>query len=640
VVQAGPSRGPGSVGTLAAAFAFMLKSSQFERLFLASPVAMSVSRLDDRTVVAVNAAYERSFGVTAAAILTRTPADVGIVVRNLDRDDAFARLRADPVLVTELELETPAGPRAVMLQSQVIELDGVAHVLSTFLDATDQRRAEAAAEASDAQLRELAENVNAVFWLTDPDNTVMLYISPAYERIFGRSGAALYANARDWVAAVHADDRDTVARFVAQPTDRQREVTYRIVRPDGKIRSIHVTVVPIRDAAGAVIRVAGVGEDVTDRLQLEEQLRQTQKLESLGLLAGGIAHDFNNILAVIAANGSIMTELVPAGHPDRELVDEIEAAVTRGTSLTRQLLAFSRKQVVEPVVLDLNKVVSDTRKMLRRMVGEDIVIKTSLDPELGHVRIDPGYLVQVLMNLAVNARDAMPRGGTLTLTTRTVGRDSLIEVADTGCGMTPEVKARAFEPFFTTKGLSHGTGLGLSVVHGIVDQAGGRIELESEPGLGTTLWIYLPHVDAPADELPDVADVSARGAEKVIVVDDDLFVRGSTSRALRTRGYQVLEAADGDAALRLLRDHGSDVALLLTDVVMPGMDGRELVEQARSRRPSLKVLYMTGYTDDATLRHGVRRGEVLVLEKPFRSHTLAGRVRQVLDGPVRAEAPA
>jgi PAS domain S-box-containing protein len=474
-----------------------------------------------------------------------------------------------------------------------------------------------------------------VFWVTDPANTKMLYINPAYERIFGRSCESLMANAQDWLQAVHPDDRERMSITAVSGSDKHHEDQYRIVRPDGTVRMIRIRTAPVHDADGKLIRIAGVAVDITEQLQLEAQVRQTQKLESLGLLAGGIAHDFNNILAVVAANANMLGEVVLEGHPDRELVDEIETAVERATSLTRQLLAFSRKQVVEPIVLDLNKTVGDTRKMLRRMVGEDVVITTSLDPDLGRVRIDPGHLVQVLMNLAVNSRDAMPRGGSLSLTTRNAGSpekpEVLLTITDTGCGMPPAVKARVFEPFFTTKGVGQGTGLGLSVVHGIVEQAGGRIEIDSEVGLGTTIRIYLPHVSAPAEPIGDVAAAGAHGTEKIVVVDDDPFVRIATSRTLRSRGYNVIEASDGHAALRLLREHGSDVALLLTDVVMPGLDGHELVKAARQHRSSLKVLYMSGYTDDALCTHGLRAERAGIIEKPFRSHVLAGRVREVID---------
>jgi CheY-like chemotaxis protein len=372
-------------------------------------------------------------------------------------------------------------------------------------------------------------------------------------------------------------------------------------------------------------------KDNTDRLALEEQVRQTQKLESLGLLAGGIAHDFNNILAVIAANASFLADSIPQIGPDRDVLNEIAAAVRRGVAMTRQLLSFSRKQAPEPVVLDPNAAVNDTRKMLQRMVGEDVVITTSLEPDLGRVKIDAGCFVQVLMNLAVNSRDAMPRGGSLLITTRDTANEVMISVTDTGCGMSEEVKRRAFEPLFTTKDLGKGTGLGLSVVHRIIEQAGGRIEVDSELGVGTTFRVFLPLHSAASVPSAEPACVDARGCEKVVVVDDDPHVRSSIARALRQRGYEVLEAGNGPAALELMVDQRRRIDLLVTDVVMPGMDGCELANTARRGRPALQVLYISGYTDDAVVHHGVARGDVDLLEKPFHSEALAARIRQMLD---------
>ena len=604
-------------------------------LFRYTPIATSLSRLDDGHVVHVNDAYLDLFDVTEEQIVGRTPGASGILFGEpAQRDRGFGRLRAGAAIDRmALEVETANGRHSMELTSRVVDIEGVPHALSTFVDLTDRRREESAAKRTAEWMRELAESVHEAFWISDPLNTEMLYVSPAYERIFGRTCAQLYADPSDWMNALHPDDRARMDAFRTTPIAAEQRDHFRVVAKDGTLRTIQIKVFPVRDASAAVIRVAGVAEDITDRLQLEDQLRETQKLESLGLLAGGVAHDFNNILAVIAANGSMLAEVVPEGHPDRELLDEIDHAVRRATGLTRQLLAFSRKQVIEPVVLELNAAVNDTRKMLRRMVGEDVVIRTSLEPELGRVRIDPGYLVQVLMNLAVNARDAMPRGGTLTITTRNVDatREVMVSVSDTGCGMPPEVKARVFEPLFTTKGVGKGTGLGLSVVRGIIDQAGGRIEIDTQVDAGTELRIYLPIEDAPADPIANIAGAGSHGNEKLLVVDDDPHVRQSIARALRGRGYDVHEASDGQAALKLLRDHGSEIALLVTDVVMPVMDGRELVETARRRRPSLPVLYMSGYIDDAVLLHGVERAQIAVLEKPFRGYELAERVRQVID---------
>ena len=495
---------------------------------------------------------------------------------------------------------------------------------------------QAIARVSDERFAQLASAIREVFWMTDVEKTQILYVSPAYESIWGMSAAQLYRAPEAWLEAIHPADRERVANsWRTSGTNFAAE--YRIVRPDGTVRWIHDKASPVRDTAGNVIAVAGIADDITERRELEEQLRQTQKLESLGLLAGGVAHDFNNILGVITANANMIGEDMPDGHPDRELVDEIDAAVMRAAALTRQLLAFSRKQVTDPVVLDINRAVADTRKMLRRLVGEDIVVRTSLEPDLARVRFDPSSLVQVLMNLAVNARDAMPGGGTLTIATRSCKGDIVLSVSDTGCGMAPEVLQRVFEPFFTTKAVGKGTGLGLPVVHGIVQQAGGMIEIESELGVGTAFRIRLPSVDAPADPVHDRVASAARGHEKIVLVEDDCYIRAAASRALRSRGYTVLEASEGRAALRLLRDHKQDVRLLVTDIVMPGINGRELAELARERMPELPVLFMSGYADDDDLRQSVERDDVHFIEKPFRIPAFAANVRQILDD---AEAAA
>ncbi len=475
---------------------------------------------------------------------------------------------------------------------------------------------------------ELAENVSEVFWVYNVLTKKIEYLNAAYEQLFCRSLEAVHRDPLDWVNAVHHDDRARVVQ-VFDLVEARREMTFRVVLPNRTVKTLKVQYFPIRGTGGEVIRVGGITSDITAQLALEEQVRQSQKLESLGLLAGGVAHDFNNILAVIGSNISMLASVVPPD--DADLVDEIEKAVKRGASLTRQLLAFSRRQVVAPVVLDVNQVVEETRKMLRRMVGEDVDLSCSLDPELHPVLMDSGALVQVLMNLAVNARDAMPRGGRLSMTTRNRGEHVVLEVSDSGCGMSSEVLSRIFEPFFTTKGVGKGTGLGLSVVHGIVEQAGGRIEVASQVGVGTRFSIVIPA--SPIERVPQVPVTAHHcdGDETILLVDDDAFVRTSAARALRSHGYTVLEASNGSHALELLEKQGKSVALLVTDVVMPVMDGRELVENARARRPSLNVLYTSGYTDDAVLLHGIQHDKVAFLEKPFRSHDLAGSVRRTID---------
>src|SRR5205809_225751 len=392
-----------------------------------------------------------------------------------------------------------------------------------------------------------------------------------------------------------------------------------------------------------------LARDVSAQRQLEEQLRQSQKMEAVEQLAGGIAHDFNNLLTAILGSTQLLLHNTPSGDPRREDAEEIRHAGLRAAELTRQLLAFSRRQVLAPKVLDVNSVVAHMDRMLRRLLGEDVELATSLDPAAGAVNADPGQLEQVLLNLAVNARDAMPGGGRLSIeTTRVTLHDEHVErrhrmpagdyvglaVADTGVGMDETTQAHLFEPFFTTKEAGKGTGLGLATVYGIVKQSGGYIWVYSEAGHGTTVKIYLPRVPgvaespAPASEPQQVRG----GDETVLLVEDAAPVRTLARRSLEARGYRVLDAADGPSALELSARHAGGIDILVTDVVMPGMSGRELAERLVPARPSMKVLYTSGYTDDAMVRQGVLNAGVAFLQKPFVPDTLARKVRQVLDG--------
>ncbi len=518
-------------------------------------------------------------------------------------------------------------------------------------DITASVIAKAALGESEARFRQLAESIHEVFWLTDVAKGSIIYISPGYESIWGRSCERLYQQPRDWIDAIHPEDRD---RVLEAATTRQVKGTYeeeyRIVRPDGSIRWIRDRAFPVRGSAGDVTRVAGVAEDITDRRQLESQVRQTQKMESVGLLAGGVAHDFNNWLTVISGSTELLMMEIPESQSENhELLQEIKFASERAGALTRQLLAFSRREVVEPKVMDLNVIILDTEKMLRRLLGEDVQLETSLAPGLGWVKIDPGQWTQVLMNLAVNARDAMPTGGRLIMSTRrqtleagfTQARSPLrpgeyvaLAVTDTGCGMSPEVRSRVFEPFFTTKGMGKGTGLGLAVVHGIVTQSGGHIELESEPGGGTTFRVYLPVADEVARVNASAAGShNLRGEETVLVVEDEESIRRVACQGLRGQGYTVLQAGDGEEALKVLERHGQAIDLLVTDVVMPKMSGRMLAEAVKAAYPGVRVLYTSGYTDDAVVRHGIQQAEVAFLSKPYTPMVLLRKIRQVLESP-------
>ena len=416
---------------------------------------------------------------------------------------------------------------------------------------------------------------------------------------------------------------------------------------DGKLFEVDLVTRPL-EFAGRRARLI-LAHDVTAQRQLEEQLRQSQKMEAVGQLAGGIAHDFNNLLTAILGSTQLLLNNMPSGDPRREDAEEIRHAGQRAAELTRQLLAFSRRQVLAPKVLELNAVVGNMDRMLRRLLGEDVELVTSLDPTAGAVNADPGQLEQVLLNLAVNARDAMPGGGRLSIeTTRLALHEEHLErrhrlppgdyaclvVTDTGVGMDEATQAHLFEPFFTTKEVGKGTGLGLATVYGIVKQSGGYIWVYSEPRRGTTVKVYLPRVpgasEAPAPAPP--ARAARGGNETVLLVEDAAPVRALARRSLEACGYRVLDASDGPSALELSARHAAGIDLLVTDVVMPGMSGRELAERLAPQRPEMKVLYTSGYTDDAMVRQGVLNAGVAFLQKPFVPDMLARKVREVLDG--------
>ncbi|HEV8178129.1 MAG TPA: ATP-binding protein, partial [Gemmatimonadales bacterium] len=427
-------------------------------------------------------------------------------------------------------------------------------------------------------------------------------------------------------------------------------------RRDGKSVTLSLALAPLYGGQSGVRGMMVLAADLTERKKLEGQLRQSQKMEAVGQLAGGVAHDFNNLLTAIIGYTSLLLKASPSGQQREDLL-EIDRAAGRATELTQQLLAFSRRQMLQPTLLDLNAVLSDTMRLLGRLLGEHIELAILPDPGLGVVRADRGQVEQVIINLAVNARDAMEGGGKLILETRNVSLDRayasqhpgategefvMLAVTDFGIGMSPDTQARIFEPFFTTKERGKGTGLGLSTVYGIVKQSGGTIYVYSEPDRGTTFKIYLPRVMAQTPTIVPVPmkPATVRGAETVLVVEDEEGVRALTCRVLRTYGYTVLEAENGGEALLIAEQHPAPIHILLTDVVLPRMSGRKLAERLVRVFSNLRVLYMSGYTDGSIVNHGTLEPGTAFIQKPFTPEGLAQKLREVLDLPAASVPPS
>jgi PAS domain S-box-containing protein len=518
-------------------------------------------------------------------------------------------------------------------------------------DVTDRRRAEEAYLESQFFLEKAQEIAHVGHWVSDADTSGgALLWSEETCRIFGVPRSEFDGRVETFFERVHSEDREAVAEAsrAAIAGESPYDVQHRIVRPDGTERWVHEVADVIRDDDGKPVRLVGVVQDVTEGKRLEEQLVQAQKMEAIGRLAGGVAHDFNNLLTVISGYSSMAIQMVKAGDPLHTPLEEIRKAGQRASELTRQLLAFSRKQILQPKVIDLNETVVAMGKMIERLIGEDIELCIRPDPGLGPVKVDPGQIEQIIVNLAVNARDAMPAGGRLTIETndvevdgasesaaegRSAGSYARLDISDTGAGMDAATVALIFEPFFTTKELGKGTGLGLSTVYGIVRQSGGWIEVESAPDLGTVFRIYLPTVrsSAGAEADREAAARSARGTETVLVVEDQADVRKLAVRSLALNGYAVLQAADADEAMRVCATHGAEIHLLLTDMVMPRVGGKQLAERLSAAWPSLKVLFMSGYPDGAAVDPSAAGAAPAFLAKPFTPDELASKVRETLD---------
>ena len=521
----------------------------------------------------------------------------------------------------------------------------IARVGQLLSDLSERRRIEARLREAESNYRHLVEQLPGVVYAADfgPEGR-WTYVSPQIERMLGYSPEEWMSESTLWSRRIHPDDRERVLSAEADAIERRSEDPhdeYRLIARDGRIIWVSDEATLVRDDRGEPAFFRGVMFEITDRKGLEDQLRQSQKMEAIGLLAGGISHDFNNLLAIIRNYASFVAEEIEVHDPKHQDLQEVIRAANRGAQLTRQLLTFSRREVVQPRVLDLNEVVSDMHNMLTRTIPASVQLTTTLAPQLWKTRIDPGHVEQIVMNLAVYAKDAMPTGGRMTITTANaeVGQDVgprgvrpgayvTLAVSDTGCGMTTEVLGRVFEPFFTTKSKGQGTGLGLATVYGIVEQAGGHIVATSEVGRGTAFTVYLPRVvDEPAREPGVTRGVPEAGGDgkTILVVEDEHAVRDLVVRILRRAGYTVIAAESGVQAIRLRRTFAAAIDLLLTDVVMPDVSGAEV-----SARTGLPTVFMSGHTDEILDDQGVASEQVRLIRKPFSADELLECVRSAL----------
>ncbi len=623
---------------------------RFRRLFDSGVAGVTISDFDGNFKEA-NDAFLAMLGYTREDMLggklnweVITPPD-RLVPDTEDR----AQLRSTGFLpLKEREYVHKDGRRIAALVGSAA-LEGTTECISYVTDISARRRSEDALRASVAQYRALFEQSPFPKFLYDHETLGFLAVNDAAIHHYGYSRDEFLRMTLDEIRP-REDVPEFLARIGAMGLGTTSPGLRRHTKKDGSVIDVEVTVHNF--VLGERPCGLAVALDVTERNRMEGQLRQAQKMEAIGNLAGGVAHDFNNLLSIILSYSEMLTEALKAGDPMRDDLEEISRAGQRAADLTRQLLAFSRKQILQPRILDLNAVIAGVAKMLRRLVGEDVELTVVSDPGLGLVKADPGQVEQVLMNLVVNARDAMPKGGKLTIETANVELDSsyarthtdvkpgtyvMLAVTDNGSGMDATTRERIFEPFFTTKEKGKGTGLGLSTVFGIVQQSEGNIWVYSEPGEGTTIRVYLPHADTAsgtATATDAVADTrTGRGSETILLVEDEEPVRAVTRTILERYGYLVLEAQSGGDALLICEQHRATIHVLLTDVVMPRMSGRKLAERLGSLRPDMKVLYMSGYTDDSIVRHGILDSDVAFLQKPITPETLTRKLRELIESP-------
>lgn len=627
--------------------ALRFSEEKFSKAFRSSPTAMAITTAGEGRFVDVNESFEEQSGYQSSEVIGHTSLELGMWVDLSERAAIAGHLaNCGSVRNFEVKLRTKLGQvRTVMYSAEMIEVDGELCVLAAGEDITARKKAEDALRCSEADYRSLFEGAPYGILRATLDGK-MFRANPALVRMLGYESESelLAANLVTQVCVDAAEGILALNRY--WHAERFEDVELHWRRKDGSPIFVRAYGRPIRHKDSEAASLEIMVEDLTRRRALEEQLRQSQKMEAIALLASGIAHDFNTLLTGILGYGERLLMAANLADEPRRQAEGVMQAALQARSLTRQLLALGRKQVLRPKVLDLNALIKDAEDLLRRLLGDNIRFAIDLAPNVGRVKADPGQLTQVIMNLVVNARDAMPEGGELTIKTLPVdltqpdhqlpgidpGEYATLAVIDTGCGMDETTQARIFEPFFTTKPHGRGTGLGLSTVYGIIEQTGGRIRVSSRPGQGTAFELYFPPTDEPAERTKtrDLQSSPADGCATVLVVEDDDLARRLTCELLEGHGYTVLKAKNGPDALKIARKQTGTVDLLLTDVVMPGMSGQELAKHLAKLHPETKVLYMTGYAETLVGAPVSEPTDTVPLEKPFLRHELMSKVHQVL----------
>jgi two-component system, cell cycle sensor histidine kinase and response regulator CckA len=626
----------------------LLRQSQekYASMVHSSPDAITLRSLPDRRYLEVNEGFIRLTGYSAEEVLGKTPGELDLWVEQEPHQQTLQMVETHgQVKGNEFRFRTKTGEiRYGQVSAVRVAINGQPCMLSVTHDVTDRKLAEAQLQKSEAHFRSLILDAPYGIYRVTLDGQ-LLHVNPALVTILGYDSEEELMR-RNMEKDIYRDPqlRQRLVRDNSHIDFRAVEVEWR--RKDGKIITVKITGHPVLEKDNSLAYFEVFAEDITERRTLERQLLQSQKMEAIGRLAGGIAHDFNNLLSVILGHSDILEQQAGTDGRFRKSVEATRNAAERAAALTMQLLAFSRKQAIEPTIIDLNQSVAEIQKMLHRIIGEDIELAIRLQPGLGHVKADSGQLGQVLMNLAVNSRDAMPNGGKLAIETANVELDDtyvrqhlgarpgpfvMLAVSDTGIGMDIETLSHIFEPFFTTKEPGKGTGLGLSMVYGIIKQNNGYVMAYSEPGRGTTFKIYFPRTVESLPAPRGVEKETPGGSETILVVEDELALRELTCLLLQEAGYTVLESTGIEDAIAKAKDSQRKVDLLLTDIVMPRLDGRELANQLVALRPNLKVLYMSGYTDDVIDHRGLLKQTTVLVQKPFTKAKLLRKVRETLD---------